>query len=49
MCVLPTGLLEVTVTVRWILLVTAAYGTPVARSARMMLALGGDGSGACAG
>jgi hypothetical protein len=41
----PTGLLEVTVTVRYIPLVTAAYGTRVARPARTtMLAAGGDGS-----
>jgi hypothetical protein len=30
----PTGLLELTVTIRWIPLVTAAYGTRVARPAR---------------
>ena len=39
------GLLQVTVSVRWIPLVTAAYGTRVARPARTtMLAPGGDGS-----
>jgi hypothetical protein len=38
-------LLGVTVTVRWIPLVTAAYGTRVARPASTaMLAPGGDGS-----
>ena len=31
MCVQPTGLVEVTVVVRWIPLVTAAYGMRVAR------------------
>ena len=41
----PTGLLRVTVIVRWIPLVTAAYGTPVAPPARTtMLAPDGDGS-----
>ena len=40
---LPNGLLEVTVSIRWTPLVTAAYGTWVARPARTtMLALGGD-------
>ena len=40
-----TGVLEVTVTVRWIPLVPAAYGTRVARPARTTtLAPGGDGS-----
>jgi hypothetical protein len=40
----PNRLIRVTVTVRWIPLVTAAYGTRVARSARTtMLAPGGDG------
>jgi hypothetical protein len=39
------GLLEVTVTIRWIPLMTAAYGTRVAQSARTtMLPPGGDGS-----
>jgi hypothetical protein len=39
------GLLGVTVIVRWILLVTAAYGTRVARAARTtILAPGGDRS-----
>jgi hypothetical protein len=39
------GLLEVTVTVRWIPLVTAVCGTRVARPARTtMLAPGGDSS-----
>jgi hypothetical protein len=39
-----TGLLEVTVVVRWIPLVPAAYGTWVARPARTtMLAPGGAG------
>jgi hypothetical protein len=39
------GLLRVTVTVRWIPLVTAAYGTRVARLARTTTILrGGDGS-----
>src|SRR5215207_7634686 len=39
------GPLEVTVSVRWIPLVTAAYGTRVARPARTtMLAPGGAGS-----
>jgi len=33
MCTLPTGVLEVTVIVRWIPLVTAACGTWVARPA----------------
>ena len=38
----PNGLLRVTVTVRWIPLVTAAYGTQVARPARTsMLPLSG--------
>jgi hypothetical protein len=32
----PNGLLRVTVTVRWRLLVTAAYGTRVARPAKTM-------------
>jgi hypothetical protein len=41
----PTGLLEVTVTVRCIPLVTAAYGTWVARPVRMTtLPPDGDGS-----
>jgi hypothetical protein len=41
----PNGRLRVTVSVRWIPLVTAAYGTRVARLARTtMLAPGGDGS-----
>jgi hypothetical protein len=39
----PTGLREVTVTDRYIPLVTAAYGTRVARPAKTMLAPGGDG------
>jgi hypothetical protein len=40
-----SGYLRVTVTVRWIPLVTAAYGTWVARPARTTrLAAGGDGS-----
>jgi hypothetical protein len=40
LCAQPTGLREVTVSVRWIPLVTAAYGTQVARPARTtMLAL----------
>jgi hypothetical protein len=40
---LPNGLLEVTVSIRWTPLVTAAYGTWVARPARTtMLAPGGD-------
>jgi hypothetical protein len=34
MCAQPTGLLELTVTDRYIPLVTAAYGTWVARPAR---------------
>jgi hypothetical protein len=39
------GLFEVTVTVRWVPFVTAAYGTRVARPARTTrLAPGGDGS-----
>jgi hypothetical protein len=41
----PNGLLEVTVIVRWLPLVPAAYGTRVARPARTtLLPLGGDGS-----
>jgi hypothetical protein len=45
-----TGLREVTVTVRWIPLVTAAYGTRVARPARTtMLRPGNDGSSSTAG
>src|SRR5215213_10590136 len=36
-CAQPTGLLEVTVTDRWIPLVTVAYGTLVARPVRMTL------------
>jgi hypothetical protein len=41
----PIGLLEVTVTIRWLPLVTAAYGTQVARPTRTtMLAPGGAGS-----
>jgi hypothetical protein len=44
-CALPNGLPRVTVIVRWIPLVTAAYGTRVARPARTTrLAPGGDGS-----
>jgi hypothetical protein len=44
-CTQPTGLLEVTVTVRWIPLVTAACGTWVARPARTtFLERGGNGS-----
>jgi hypothetical protein len=44
------SLLQVTVTVREIPLVTAAYGTWVARPARAtMLALGGDGSSLAGG
>jgi hypothetical protein len=40
----PIQLLEVTVTVRYLPLVPAAYGTRVARPARtMMFAPGGDG------
>jgi hypothetical protein len=40
----PNGLLRVTVAVRWIPLVTAAYGTRVARKARTtMVGRGGDG------
>jgi hypothetical protein len=43
MCAQPTGLLEVTVVVRWIPLETAAYGRWVARPARTtMLAPDGD-------
>jgi hypothetical protein len=38
MCAQPTGLREVTVIVRWIPLVTAAYGMRVARPARTTLA-----------
>ena len=45
MCALPTGLLALTVVVRWIPLVSATYGTRVARPARTtLLVLGGDGS-----
>jgi hypothetical protein len=45
MCALPIGLLELTVIIRWIPLVTAACGTRVARPAKTtMLAPGGDGS-----
>jgi hypothetical protein len=41
----PIEVLEVTVAVRWIPLVTAAYGTQMARPARTtMLAPDGDGS-----
>jgi hypothetical protein len=44
-CAQPNGLLRVTVTDRWIPLVTAAYGTRMARPARTTtLAHGGDGS-----
>jgi hypothetical protein len=44
------GLLRVTVSVRWIPLVTAAYGTQVARPARTTtLARDGDGSSSTAG
>jgi hypothetical protein len=44
-CTQPTGLLEVTVVDRWIPLVTAAYGTQVARPARTTMAPpGGNGS-----
>jgi hypothetical protein len=44
------GLLRVTVSVRWIPLVTAAYGTQVARPARTTtLAPDGDGSSSTAG
>jgi len=44
-CSQANGLLRVTVTVRWIPLLTAAYGTRVARPARTTwLAPGGDGS-----
>jgi hypothetical protein len=46
----PDRALEVTVTDRYLPLVTAAYGTRVARPARaMMLAPGGDGSSSAAG
>ena len=49
-CAQPTGLLEVTVTDRCIPLVTAAYGTRVAREVRTtMLARGGDGTRATPG
>ena len=34
-CAQPTGLLRVTVIVRWIPLVTAAYGTRMARAGRI--------------
>jgi hypothetical protein len=45
LCAQPNGLPRVTMTVRWTPLVTAAYGTQVARPARMMMfAPGGDGS-----
>jgi hypothetical protein len=44
-CTLPSARLELTVTVRWLPLVTAAYGTRVARLARTtMLAPGADSS-----
>jgi hypothetical protein len=44
-CAQPIGLLEVTVSVRYIPLVTAAYGTRMARPAsRTRLLPGGDGS-----
>jgi hypothetical protein len=47
---LPTGPLGVTVVDRWIPLVPAAYGTQIARTARIMrLAPGGDGSSSTAG
>jgi hypothetical protein len=46
----PNGPLEVTVTDRQIPLVTAAYGTWVARPARMkMVAPGSDGSSSAGG
>jgi hypothetical protein len=46
----PNGFLQVTVADRYIPLVTAAYGTWVARPARMrMLAPGGDGSSVAGG
>ena len=45
MCVQSNGVPEVTVAVRWIPLVPAAYGTRVARPARTLtLRPGGDGS-----
>jgi hypothetical protein len=45
LCAQRNGLLRVTVSVRWIPLVTAAYGTQVARPARTkMPAPGGDSS-----
>jgi hypothetical protein len=44
MCAQPTGLLEVTVTDRWIPLVPAAYGTRVARPPGPALSPDGDGS-----
>ena len=44
-CAQSNDILEVTVTDRWIPLVTAAYGTRVARPGRTTrLAPGGDGS-----
>jgi len=46
----PTGLRELTVVVRWIPLVTAAYGTRVARPARTTtLPPGGDGPSSAGG
>jgi hypothetical protein len=49
-CAQPIGLLAVTVIVRWVPLVTAAYGTWVARPARTTtLPRGGDGSNSAGG
>jgi hypothetical protein len=48
-CGQPSRLLRVTVTIRWIPLVTAACGTWVARPARTTMLAPGDGSGTAGG